>query len=312
MDARGPLWPKYLGAGSGAQTINDKIGVSEMEVKRIMVLGSGLMGRGIAQVAAQGGYITDMYDVNADQLKAAMDVIKKNMSVAVTKGKMTEEAMEATLARLNPTQDINLAAQAQVVIETVPEVAAIKTETYKKINEVCSEDIIIASNTSAMSITELASSTKRPDKFIGMHFFNPVHIMALVEIVEGQETDPEVTKVIEEISKNMGKETVVVKDFPGFITSRIQAAIGLESFRMLEQGVASPADIDKAVKLALRHPMGPFEMVDLVGLDTRLRICDYLAANLGEIYRPSATHRKYVAAGRYGKKVGKGIYDYNK
>lgn len=207
-----------------------------MEVKRIMVLGSGLMGRGIAQVAAQGGYITDMYDINADQLKAAMDVIKKNMSVAVTKGKMTEEAMEANLARLNPTQDINLAAQAQLVIETVPEVSAIKTETYKKINEICSEDTIIASNTSAMSITELASSTKRPDKFIGMHFFNPVHIMGLVEIVEGQETSPEVTKVIEEVSKNMGKETVVVKDFPGFITSRIQAAIGLESFRMLEQG----------------------------------------------------------------------------
>ena len=283
-----------------------------MEVKRVIVLGAGLMGRGIAQVAAQGGYQTDMYDVSVDQLKAAMDVIKKNMSVAVTKGKMTEEAMDASLARLNPTQDISLAAQAQVVIETVPEVMDIKWDTYRKINEICSEDTIIASNTSAMSITELASIVKRPDKFIGMHFFNPVHIMRLVEIVEGVETSKETTAVIEEISKNMGKETVVVQDFPGFITSRMNVQIGLEAFRMLEQGVASPRDIDKAIKLALNHPMGPFEMIDLVGLDTRLRICDYLAANLGELYRPSATHRKLVKAGRFGRKVGKGVYDYDK
>ncbi len=283
-----------------------------MDVKKIMVLGAGLMGRGIAQVSAQGGYETDLYDVSEQALQAAMEVIKKNLSVGVTKGKLTQEAMDAALEKLNPTMDFNKTAQAQVVIETVPEVMEIKWDTYKKINGICPEGTVIASNTSAMSITELASVVKRTDKFIGMHFFNPVHLMRLVEIIKGLETSDETVQVIAEIAKNMGKVPAVVNDFPGFITSRMNAAIGLEAFRMLEQGVASARDIDNAIKLGLNHPMGPFEMIDLVGLDTRLRICDYLCSTLGEMYRPSATHRKYVAAGRLGRKVGKGIYDYEK
>lgn len=283
-----------------------------MEIKKITVIGSGLMGRGVAQVSAQGGYQTDLYDVSEQALQNAMDVIKKNLSTGVSKGKMSQEDMDKTLANLNPVKDLKGVSASQMVIENVPEVMDIKWDTYKKINELCSEETIIASNTSSMSITELASITKRPDKFIGMHFFNPVHIMRLVEIIKGLETSDDTYQSTAEVAKNMGKSSVLVNDFPGFVTSRMNVVIGLEAFKMLEQGVASPKDIDTAIKLGLNHPMGPFEMIDLVGLDTRLRICDYLASVLGADYLPSATHRRYVAAGRFGRKAGKGVYEYDK
>lgn len=225
---------------------------------------------------------------------------------------MNQADMDKTWGNLNPVKDLNNVASSQMVIENVPEVMDIKWDTYKKINELCPEDTIIASNTSSMSITELGSITKRQDKFIGMHFFNPVHLMRLVEIIKGLETSDDTYQSAAEVAKNMGKASVLVNDFPGFVTSRMNVMIGLEAFKMLEQGVASPRDIDTAIKLGLNHPMGPFEMIDLVGLDTRLKICDYLASVLGPDYLPSATHRRYVAAGRFGRKVGKGVYDYDK
>lgn len=282
-----------------------------MSVNKIIVLGAGLMGRGIAQVAAMGGYQVDLFDISEQALQAAQTIIEKNLQKGVDKGKVSQEIMQQALANLNYTVDLNVAAQADLVIEAVPEDINIKWDMYKKINEICGDDIYIATNTSALSITELASVVKRPDNFIGMHFFNPVHIMRLVEIVRGLETSDETCRLAVEVSQKMGKETVEVNEFPGFVTSRINAVIGLEAFKMLEQGVASAQDIDKAIKLGLNHPMGPFEMIDLVGLDTRLKVVEYLTETLGDRYKPSPKHIQYVKAGRLGRKVGKGVYEYN-
>jgi 3-hydroxybutyryl-CoA dehydrogenase len=197
-----------------------------------------------------------------------------------------------------------------LVIEAVPERIEIKIETFARLDNVTPQKTILASNTSALSITEMASATKRPQKFIGMHFFNPVHKMKLVELIRGLETDDETFAAAEAVSRKMGKETVEVKESPGFVTSRINALIGNEAFYMLQEGIASAADIDKALKLGLNHPMGPFEMIDLVGLDTRLSILNFLHRTLGEKYRPCPLLVKYVKAGRLGKKVGKGVYEY--
>lgn len=282
-----------------------------MSVKKIMVLGAGLMGRGIAQVAAMGGYKVALFDVSDQALQAAKNTIEKNLSKGVDKGKVSQETMGQAIEHLDYVGDLNAGADAGLVIEAVPEDINLKWDMYRKINEICGDDIVIATNTSALSITELASAVGRPDKFIGMHFFNPVHIMRLIEIVRGLETSDETCKLAVEVSHRMDKETVEVNEFPGFVTSRINAVIGLEAFKMLEQGVASAEDIDKAIKLGLNHPMGPFEMIDLVGLDTRLKVVEYLAETLGDRYKPSPKHIQYVKAGRVGRKVGKGIYEYD-
>ena len=186
----------------------------------------------------------------------------------------------------------------------------IKTETFARLDAAAPAHAILASNTSTMSITEMAAATKRPRQFIGMHFFNPVHIMKLVEIIRGRETDDATVKATEAVSRRMGKETVLVNESPGFVTSRMNALIGNEAFKMWEEGIASPADIDKALKLGLNHPMGPFELVDLVGLDVRLANLRYLEKTLGPLYRPSKKIEELVAQGRLGKKSGRGVYDY--
>lgn len=279
-------------------------------MKKISVIGAGQMGMGIAQVGAQAGYDILMYDINESMLDKAKTGIIQNLNKGIERGKLDVGAKEAALSHLKITTSINDIADSELVIESVPEIVKLKLEIYQKICEVCSSDVYIATNTSSQSITELGSGVRRPERFAGMHFFNPVHLMKLVELIRGMETSDETVAVIKKVAEDMGKEVVEVNEAPGFVTSRMNALIGNEAFRMLEEGVASARDIDQAIKLGLNHPMGPFEMIDLVGLDTRLRTMEYLHATLGEHFRPSVLHRKYVLAGRLGKKVGKGVYEY--
>src|SRR5688572_21732679 len=220
--------------------------------------------------------------------------------------------MEAILSRIALDTNLERAAgKADLIIEAVPEKIDVKLHLFATLDKFSAGHVVFASNTSALSITEMAGATKRPRQFIGMHFFNPVHKMKLVEIVRGLETSDETFRVAESVSIRMGKETVEVKESPGFVTSRINALIGNEAFYMLQEGIATARDIDKALKLGLNHPMGPFEMIDLVGLDTRLSILNFLHQTLGEKYRPCPLLVKYVKAGRLGKKAGKGVYDYS-
>jgi 3-hydroxybutyryl-CoA dehydrogenase len=202
------------------------------------------------------------------------------------------------------------ARDADMIIEAVPEKIELKLEIFQRVDQLCEKKAIFASNTSALSITEMAAVTQRPEKCIGMHFFNPVHLMRLAEIIRGLETSDETYRITRDLAERMGKETVEVKESPGFVTSRINVLIGNEAFYLLQEGVASAEDIDKALKLGLNHPMGPFELVDVVGLDTRLSVLEFLHQRLGEKYRPCPLLVKYVKAGRLGRKVGRGVYDY--
>lgn len=283
-----------------------------MKINTVVVIGAGIMGRGIAQVAAMGGYTTIMVDAVEDALKNAMGIIEGNLQKGVKLGKLTSQESEASLQRLSTTTDRTAAARkADFVIEAVPEVMSLKEEIFRSLDKECPPHAILATNTSAKSITEIANFTSRPDKVIGMHFFNPVHIMRLVEIIRGLETSKETMATTQEVSKAMGKEVVEVNEYPGFVTSRISAMVGNECFYMLQEGVASAEDIDKAIKLGLNYPMGPLELGDLVGLDSRLRVMEHLHETLGEKYRPAPLMVKYVKAGRLGKKTGKGVYDYS-
>lgn len=282
-----------------------------MAVEKVAVIGSGLMGRGIAHVAALGGYQTTMVDVSAEILEKAMGNIRKEMEKGVSIGKLAADAKDAALGRLVVGTNLEEAARdADLVIEAIPEDMKLKAETFTRLDQAAPANAILASNTSSLSITEMAAVTKRPKQFLGMHFFNPVHKMKLLEIVVGLETSENTVKIAEEVGRRMRKETIVIQESPGFITSRINAIIGNEAFWMLQEGIASATDIDKAVKLGLNHPMGPFEMVDLVGLDTRLHILEYLQKTLGDKFRPAPLMVQYVRAGRLGRKVGRGVHDY--
>jgi len=283
-----------------------------MSIKTVVVIGAGIMGRGIAHVSVLGGFNTILNDVSDDFLQKAQERIRKDLQQGVELGKLSGEEMNTSLQRLGLDADMERAAKnADLVIEAVPERIDLKLELFARLDRVCAPHTVLASNTSALSITEMAAATKRPQQFIGMHFFNPVHKMKLVEIIRGLETNNETFQTVESVSRKMGKETVEVRESPGFVTSRINALIGNEAFYMLQEGIASAHDIDKALKLGLNHPMGPFEMVDLVGLDTRLSILNFLHQTLGEKYRPCPLLVKYVKAGRLGKKVGKGVYEYS-
>jgi 3-hydroxybutyryl-CoA dehydrogenase len=284
---------------------------NKKDISNIAVIGAGIMGRGIAHVAALGGLNTVLNDVSIDLLEKTKNTIQQDLQKGIEIGKLTNAEMDATLARLTLESDLTRAvANADMVIEAVPEKIELKLDIFARLDRACAPHAVLASNTSALSITEMAAATKRPQQFIGMHFFNPVHKMKLVEIIRGLETNEETFAVAEAVSRRMGKETVEVKESPGFVTSRINALIGNEAFYLLQEGVASARDIDKALKLGLNHPMGPFEMIDLVGLDTRLSILNFLHETLGEKYRPCPLLVKYVKAGRLGKKVGKGVYEY--
>jgi 3-hydroxybutyryl-CoA dehydrogenase len=280
-------------------------------VQTIAVIGAGIMGRGIAHAAALGGYPTILEDLLPNALRRAETEIRSNLDKAVELNKVTAADADAAFKRLAYAGSVEEAArQADLVIEAVPEEMESKIEIFTLLDKICRPTTILASNTSSLSVTEIASVTYRAKRCIGMHFFNPVHKMKLLEVVRALETDEDTLNTAVEVGRRMGKEVVVIKESPGFITSRINAMIGNEAFYMLQEGIASPADIDKALKLGLNHPMGPFELVDLVGLDTRLSILEYLHKSLGEKYRPSPLLVQYVKAGRLGRKSGRGVYEY--
>jgi len=280
-------------------------------VETVAVIGAGIMGRGIAHAAALGGYRTILEDLLPNALRRAENEIRTNLDQAVALGKVTAPQALAAFERLEYAGSVDEAArEADLVIEAVPEEMESKIEIFTLLDKICRPTTILASNTSSLSITEIASVTYRAKKCLGMHFFNPVHKMKLLEVVRALETDDDTLATAVEVARRMGKEVVVIKEAPGFITSRINALIGNEAFSMLQEGIASARDIDKALKLGLNHPMGPFELVDLVGLDTRLNILEYLHKSLGEKYRPAPLLVQYVKAGRLGRKSGRGVYEY--
>jgi 3-hydroxybutyryl-CoA dehydrogenase len=283
-----------------------------MDITSIAVIGSGLMGRGIAYVAAVAGFRTLLHDVSPEALERALAQIKKDLDDGVARGKVPPDDAAAALDRIVLERDFEAAVtRAGFVIEAVPEDIALKLRTFRRLDELCAEAVVLATNTSALSVTEIAAASRYPQRVVGMHFFNPVPKMKLVEIVRALDSGDAAVETTLEVARRMGKETVLVKDSAGFITSRVNAMIGNEAFLMLQEGVASAGDIDKALKLGLNHPMGPFEMVDLVGLDTRLAVMEFLHRSLGEKYRPAPLLIQHVKAGRLGRKAGRGVYDYD-
>jgi 3-hydroxybutyryl-CoA dehydrogenase len=281
------------------------------EVRTVAVIGAGIMGRGIAHAAALGGYRTILEDLLPNALRNAETEIRANLDKAVELGKVDATDADAAFSRIEYAGSVDQAARgADLVIEAVPEEMESKIEIFTMLDKICRPTTILASNTSWLSVTEIASVTYRAKKCVGMHFFNPVHKMKLLEIVRALETDDDTLAAVVEVGKRMGKEFVVIKESPGFVTSRVNAMIGNEAFYMLQEGIASAEDIDKALKLGLNHPMGPFELVDLVGLDTRLHILEYLHKSLGEKFRPCPLLVQYVKAGRLGRKSGRGVFEY--
>jgi len=282
-----------------------------LSLQNVAVLGAGIMGRGIAYASVLGGYATTLQDTSRDQLEKAANDIGAILEKGVATGKVADhDALEARRRLRTVTSLDDAARQADLVIEAVPERMELKVEIFAQVDRVAPAHAILASNASSLSITEMAAATRRAPQVVGLHFFNPVHRMKLLEIVRALETSEKTLAQCEEVGRRMGKECVTVRESPGFVTSRINAMIGNEAFFMLQEGVASAADIDKALKLGLNHPMGPFELVDLVGLDTRLAILRFLHRTLGEKFRPCPLIEQYVAAGRLGRKSGRGVYEY--
>lgn len=283
-----------------------------MTINNISVIGAGTMGHGIAQVAAQAGFHVFLYDLEQRFVDRGLAAIAANLDKGMERGKLTSEEKNNTLARLLIGTNLGDAvAAADLVIEAIPENLELKGELYAKLDRIAPEHCIFASNTSSMSIGKLAVLSGREDRFIGMHFFNPVHIMKLLEIVVAPGTSEATLASCKAVGERIGKDCIVVKDFPGFATSRLGVCLGLEAIRMLEQGVASAVDIDKAMTLGYAHPMGPLRLTDLVGLDVRLAIADYLCAELSSgAFKAPELMRRMVAEGRLGKKSGRGFYDW--
>ena len=282
-----------------------------MTIKQIGVLGAGIMGRGIAYASALGGYDTLLQDTRRPALELARDEIAGLLDKGVSAGKVDASAAAAAKGKLQIVDATEAAAAgSDLVIEAVPEDMRLKLEIFATLDRAAPAHALLASNTSSLSITEMAGATGRPRQVVGMHFFNPVHRMKLLEVVRALETSEETLATAVAVGQRMGKECVTVREAPGFVTSRVNAMIGNEAFYMLQEGVASAPDIDKALKLGLNHPMGPFELVDLVGLDTRLSILRFLHRTLGEKFRPCPLLEQFVAAGRLGRKVGRGVYEY--
>lgn len=280
-------------------------------MENLTVVGSGVMGRGIAYTAAVNGFNVVLNDVQQENLDNAQIYIEKELNKSAEKGYVTSKQVKTAMANLNYTTDLVASArQADIVIEAVFELIDIKIDVFKKLDQICPQHTILATNTSTMSPTEIAAQTTRPEKCVAMHFFNPVHKMKLIEIIRGLETSDDTCTKVKEVGARLKKETVEINEHPGFVTSRMNCLIGNEAMNMLMEGLASVEDIDKAIKLGLNHPMGPLELADLVGLDVRLRNMEYLYQTLGEKYRPSPLLIKYVKAGRLGRKSGSGFYNY--
>ena len=286
-----------------------------MDIKTIGVVGAGSMGNGIAQVSAMMGYNVIMNDVEDKFLQVAIKNIDKFMSKSVEKGKMTEEAKAAALGRIKSTTKIEDLKDADFVVEAVFENMELKKKVFKQLDEITRKDVIISSNTSSMSIAELAKATGKPDKVVGMHFFNPVPLMRLVEVVRGYYTSDETVATGMELARKLGKEPIEVKsDVPGFVVNRLMVPHLIEAICLLQEGVASKEDIDKAAKLGLNYPMGPFELIDMTGVDILLDVVDYFFENHNKELKWVAPRllKDTIKAGRYGMKVGAGWYDYPK
>jgi 3-hydroxybutyryl-CoA dehydrogenase len=282
-----------------------------VEIKRIMVVGAGFMGSGIAQVMAAAGYAVVLCDVEEKFVRKGMAAIGKNLAAAVAKGKLTAEDQSATLGRITATTGLDPARDCDLVIEAIVENRQAKLDLFRQLEEICPPPVLFASNTSSIPITELATATRRPDRFAGMHFFSPVPVMKLVEIIRGLKTADETIQVIRELTGRIGKVGVLVKDGPGFLVNRVNAALRNEVYNCLAEGVATIEDIDTALKFGLGHPMGPFELGDFVGLDIGLAVAETLWENFKDPkWRPALSLRKLVASGDLGRKTGKGWYDY--
>jgi 3-hydroxybutyryl-CoA dehydrogenase len=287
-------------------------GIASPTIETVAVLGAGTMGHGIAQVAALVGYRVVLRDVEREFLVRGLRAIEDNLDKGIRRGKTTEAERDMVLQRIRGATSLSDTAHADLFIEAVPERMELKQETLREVERVAERDFLFATNTSSLSITEIARAARRPERVVGMHFFNPVHIMRLVEIVVGQETSEETAETAREVGRRMKKEPITVRDVPGFASSRLGVALGLEAMRMLEQEVASAKDIDTAMQLGYNHPMGPLRLTDLVGLDVRLSIAEYLHRTLGaETFRPPEILRRMVAEGRLGKKSGEGFYNWN-
>ena len=281
-------------------------------IQRVAVLGAGTMGHGIAQVAAAAGYAVVMRDVSADALARGLQSIERNLAKGIQLGKITEHGRNEVLQRIRGTTELEEIRDADLIIEAAPEILDLKQNLLRESEALVDRECVFATNTSSLSIAEIASASSRPANVVGMHFFNPVHIMRLVEIVTGAQTSAEATATVREVAKRMNKEPITVRDVPGFASSRLGVTLGLEAMRMLEQGVASARDIDTAMELGYNHPMGPLRLTDLVGLDVRLNIAEYLHGKLGsEAFRPPEILLRMVRDGKLGKKSGEGFYKWN-
>lgn len=279
-------------------------------IEKIGVVGAGAMGHGIAQVAAMAGYQVELFDIDAAALKRALAAVRSNLDAGVERGVVDPSTREAALAALSTTTVLESAAsEADLVIEAAPEQLELKRELFAQLDALSPPHAILATNTSSLSVTKIAAATERPGRVVGMHFFNPVHIMKLLEIVQGEETEERAVEIARAIGVAMGKTPIVVKDSPGFASSRLGVILGLEAMRMVEDGVASAQDIDTAMELGYRHPMGPLRLTDLVGLDVRLAIAQYLYRETGsDRFKPPEILERMVAEGKLGKKAGEGFY----